>query len=73
VPEGRMNSSSDCSAHLIKMLEDGRLDAAIVTLPIFETQLSQELICKDKLPICLRKDDPLACFLADHYRRELAL
>jgi DNA-binding transcriptional LysR family regulator len=60
VPDGRINSSSDCSAHLIEMLEDGRLDAAIVTLPIFETQLSQELICKDKLLICLRKDDPLA-------------
>jgi DNA-binding transcriptional LysR family regulator len=60
VPDGRINSSSDCTAHLIEMLEDGRLDAAIVTLPIFETQLAQEFICRDKLLICLRKDDPLA-------------
>jgi DNA-binding transcriptional LysR family regulator len=60
VPDGRINCSSDCTAHLIEMLEDGRLDAAIVTLPIFETQLAQEFICRDKLLICLRKDDPLA-------------
>ena len=60
VPEGRINSSSDCTGHLIEMLEDGRLDAAVVTLPIFESPLIQQVICKDKLMICLRKDDPFA-------------
>ena len=42
------------------MLEDGRLDAAIVTLPIYETPLVQQVICKDRVMICLRNDDPLA-------------
>ena len=60
VPDGRMNSSSDCTGHLIEMLEDGRLDAAIVTLPIYETPLVQQVICKDRVVICLREDDPLA-------------
>lgn len=60
VPEGRINSSSDCTGHLIEMLEDGRLDAAVVTLPIFETSLLQQVICKDRLLVCLRKDDPIA-------------
>ena len=60
VPDGRMNSSSDCTGHLIEMLEDGRLDAAIVTAPIYETPLVQQVICKDRVRICLRNDDPLA-------------
>lgn len=60
VPDGRINSCSDCTGHLIEMLEDGRLDAAIVTLPIFETPLVQQVISKDRLMICLRQDDPLA-------------
>ncbi len=60
VPDGQINSSSDCTGHLIEMLEDGRLDAAIVTLPIYETSLVQQVICKDRVLICLRKDDPFA-------------
>jgi DNA-binding transcriptional LysR family regulator len=60
VPDGRINACSDCTGHLIEMLQDGRLDAAIVTLPIFEMPLAQHVICKDRLMICLRKDHPLA-------------
>ena len=59
-PEGHIRSSSDCTGHLIEMIEDGRLDAAVVTLPIFESSFAQQVICKDKLLISLRKDDPLA-------------
>ena len=36
------------------------MDAAIVTLPIYETPLVQQVICKDRVMICLRNDDPLA-------------
>ena len=42
------------------MLNDGRLDAAIVTLPIFESELSEHEICADRLLVCLRADDPVA-------------
>ena len=60
VPDRGINSSSDCSAELVNMLNDGRLDAAIVTLPIVEGELSEHEICEDRLLICLRADDPLA-------------
>jgi len=60
VPERGINSSSDCSAELVNMLNDGRLDAAIVTLPIFESELSEYEICADRILVCLRADDPLA-------------
>ncbi len=59
-PESGINSSSDCTAQLMAMLDDGRLDAAIVTLPIFEQELFEYEICADRLLVCLRKDDPLA-------------
>lgn len=39
VPEGHIHSPSDCTAKLTEMLADGRLDAAIVTLPISGTRV----------------------------------
>ncbi len=60
VPGGKVQSCSDCTAHLIEMLEDGRLEAAIVTLPINSSDLFEQRICDDRLLICLRRDDPLA-------------
>jgi DNA-binding transcriptional LysR family regulator len=60
VPEGKVQASSDCTGHLMQMLEDGRLEAAIVTLPIGESDLFMQRVYEDKLLICLRRDDPLA-------------
>ena len=40
--------------------EDGRLEAAVVTLPIGPTDLFEQRICDDKVFVCLRKDDPMA-------------
>jgi DNA-binding transcriptional LysR family regulator len=60
VPGGSVQASSDCTAHLLHMLEDGRLEAAVVTLPIGRSDLFEQRICEDRLLICLRKDDPLA-------------
>ena len=60
LPERLINSSSDCSAELVNMLNDGRLDAAIVTLPIFGSELSEHEICVERILVCLRADDPLA-------------
>jgi DNA-binding transcriptional LysR family regulator len=60
VPEGQSSTSSDCTAQLISMIRDGRLDAAIVTLPVAEPDLNQHVIARERLLICLRADDPLA-------------
>src|SRR5277367_1765726 len=60
VPGGRVQSSSGCTAHLLRMLEDGRLEAAVVTLPIGPSSLFEQRICEDRVLVCLRRDDPLA-------------
>ncbi len=60
VPGGTVQTSSDCTARLVEMLEDGRLEAAVVTLPIGSTDLVEQRICDDKVLVCLRKDDPMA-------------
>ena len=60
VPGGEIEASSECSAELTKMVADGRLDAAIVTLPLTEKDLFSHPICREKLLVCLRRDDPLA-------------
>lgn len=60
VPGGKVQASSDCTAHLVEMLEDGRLEAAVVTLPIGPTNLFEQRICEDKVFVCLRRDDPMA-------------
>jgi DNA-binding transcriptional LysR family regulator len=60
VPEGHISSLSDCTAKLTGMMEDGRLDAAIVTLPISAKGLFEHRICEEKVLLCLRRDDPFA-------------
>ena len=59
IPEGSVSSSSDCTDRLLRMIFDGRLDTAIVTLPIHVPGLFEETICADRLLICLRREDPL--------------
>lgn len=60
VPEGHLNSSSDCTARLMEMLTDGRIDAALVTFPVPTEAMFIHRICEDRLLICLRRDDPFA-------------
>ena len=64
VPDGRVISTSDSTAELVNMLHDGRLDAAIVTLPVTVPELSQCILAEDEVMICLRKDDPMASLAA---------
>lgn len=64
VPDGRVISTSDSTAELLNMLHDGRLDAAIVTLPVTFPELSQCVLAEDEVMICLRKDDPMASLAA---------
>lgn len=60
VPEGQLNLPSDCTAKLVEMMVDGRLDAAIVTLPTPMSGVFQYRICEERFLVCLRRDDPLA-------------
>jgi DNA-binding transcriptional LysR family regulator len=60
VPGGEIQTSSECSAELTTMVADGRLDAAIVTLPLTEKGLFAHPIHEERLMVCLRADDPLA-------------
>ena len=60
VPGGHIQTSSDSCPALTTMVADGRLDAAIVTLPLIEKDLFSRSICQEKMLVCLRRDDPLA-------------
>jgi DNA-binding transcriptional LysR family regulator len=60
VPGGLIQSSSECSAELSTMVADGRLDAAIVSLPVIEKGLFVHQLCQERMLVCLRRDDPLA-------------
>jgi len=60
VPGGHILTSSDCCAALTTMVADGRLDAAIVTMPLTENDLFAHAICQERMLVCLRRDDPLA-------------
>jgi DNA-binding transcriptional LysR family regulator len=60
VPGGHISTSSECSAELTAMVADARLDAAIVTLPLVEKDLFCHPIAREKVLVCLRRDDPLA-------------
>jgi DNA-binding transcriptional LysR family regulator len=60
VPRGSIRTYSECSAELMKMVADGRLDAALVSLPLTEKNLYVRRICTEKLLVCLRRDDPMA-------------
>jgi DNA-binding transcriptional LysR family regulator len=60
VPDGQIDSLSDCTAKLLEMMSDGRLDASIVTLPIPSGRLFEHHICEDRVALCMRRDDPFA-------------
>jgi DNA-binding transcriptional LysR family regulator len=48
------------AAHLVQEVLAGIVDAAIVTLPLAHPDLHVEELRRDRLVVCLRKDDPLA-------------
>jgi DNA-binding transcriptional LysR family regulator len=47
-------------AHLAQEVLAGIIDAAVVTLPVAHPDLHIEELRRDRLVVCLRKDDPLA-------------
>ena len=47
-------------AVLAEEIVGGLVDAAIITLPLAHPDLHIELLCRDRMVVCLRKDHPLA-------------
>jgi DNA-binding transcriptional LysR family regulator len=48
------------TAHLAEEVLSGKVDAAFVTLPLRHPDLRIEEVRRDRLVVCLRRDDPLA-------------
>jgi DNA-binding transcriptional LysR family regulator len=60
LPECAIHLSHADSAQLASEVIAGKIDAAIVTLPIEAPELCVNELLHDRLVICLRADDPLA-------------
>jgi len=60
MPKCFIRPTHDDMAHLVEEIVDGTLDAAIVTLPLKHPALHLEVVSRDKLVVCLRKDHALA-------------
>jgi DNA-binding transcriptional LysR family regulator len=59
-PDSKVFPTSDCTARLLELLNEGSLHAALVTLPIEGRGLVVQQIAIERLLVCLRKDDPQA-------------
>ena len=60
VPSCVIRPAHGDTPHLAQEILSGEIDAAIVTLPIEEPLLTIEVVRRDRLVVCMRKDDPLA-------------
>lgn len=59
-PDSRIFPTSDFTARLLELLNEGNLQAALVTLPIEKRGLIVQQIASERLLVCLRTDDPQA-------------
>ena len=59
-PESDIRPSPQCTAQLLAWLSDGAINAALVTTPVKAHDLVIQPIARERLLLCLRKDDPLA-------------
>ena len=60
IPSCTIRPERDDTMQLVENVVAGVLDAAIVTHPVKHAALRIEEIHRDRLVVCLRKDDPLA-------------
>jgi DNA-binding transcriptional LysR family regulator len=60
LPECIVRPTHGDTAHLAQEVLSGIVDAAIVTLPLTHPDLHIEELRRDRLVVCLRKDNPLA-------------
>lgn len=59
-PESDIRPSPQCTAQLLAALNDGAINAALVTTPVKAHDLVIQPIARERLLLCLGKDDPLA-------------
>ncbi len=59
-PESEIRPTTHSTAQLLASLADGNLHAALVTLPIEMRDLVIQPVARERLLVCMRKDDPLA-------------
>jgi DNA-binding transcriptional LysR family regulator len=60
LPRCNVRPTHGDAAHLAQEVLAGMVDAAIVTLPLTHSDLHIEELRRDRLVVCLRKDNPLA-------------
>ena len=60
LPGSAIEPSSQSSGPLTRMVLDGQLGAALITLPVSDDELYVQHVCSEKLMICMREDDPAA-------------
>ena len=60
VPKGKLQPHSESWDRLVAMVQEGQLDAALVTLPVHRKNLIIQEICEEEALICLHRDDPMA-------------
>ena len=60
VPRSSVRPTHGDAAQLAKEVLDGMVDAAIITLPLTHPDLHVEVLRRDRIVVCLRKDHPLA-------------
>lgn len=60
LPKCAIRPTHGDAAELISEIVAGEVDAALVTLPVKHPDLRVEELRKDRLVVCLRKDNPLA-------------
>lgn len=63
-PDSKIFPTSDCTVRLLELLSEGSLHAALVILPIERGGLVVQQVAREKLLVCLRKDDPQAVELS---------
>ncbi|MDE1161179.1 MAG: LysR family transcriptional regulator [Acidobacteriaceae bacterium] len=68
LPNCAIRSSHGDTVHLASEVLEGRLDAAIISLPFEHPELRLERLRKDRLVVCMRKDNVLAERAALHVR-----
>lgn len=60
VPASSVRISSGDTAAIMAELRDGRLDAAVLSLPLIDDSLRMEIIKRERLVVCLPSDHSLA-------------
>ncbi len=65
LPRCNIRPTHGDAAHLAQEVLAGIVDAAMVTLPLTHPDLHIEELRRDRLVVCLRKDNPLAAKAAD--------